>query len=214
MEKLKDNKKLLIGICVAIVVILVAIICAVVAKPSYKKQIKEFTAAMEDGDKMKKFAEKYVNYRAWYAMEKLDEDENLDTKDSKAVKKAFEKAYKNAKKSDYESDETKDRVNTMLSMYTLYTAMAGEDKKDIKFEVKDIGKLENGEENYSYMKQATFTMKITAGGESNESKWKALFYKGKFVLAMPDEETDTDSGDEYDFDSGDYDVDTEWDYEE
>ena len=214
MEKLKENKKLLIGICVAIVVILVAIICAVVAKPSYKKQIKEFATAMDDSDKMEKFAEKYVNYRAWYAMKKLDEDKDLDTKDSKAVKKAFEKAYKEAKKSDYESDEIKDEINNMLSMYTLYTSMTGENKKDMKIEVKDIGKLRDGEDSYSYMKQATFTMKITVGDESNEIKWRALFYKGKFVIALPDDDTESSSDDEYDFDSDDYNADTELEYEE
>ena len=166
---------------------------------------------MEDSDKMEKCVEEKVNLRAWYALNKIEEDENLDFEDEKAVKKAFEKAYKEAKKSDYESDENKENTKMFFGMLTMYTAMAGD---DVKVEVKDIGKLKDGEDDFKFLKQAEFTLKLTAGDDSTEGKWRALFYKDKIIMAGPvDDESSSDDDYDYDYDF-DNDTEVDWDYEE
>lgn len=208
MENLKANKKLLICICVLVVIAIVAIVFFVVNKSAYKKQIKDFAAAMEDSEKMEKFVDENVNYRAWYALSKLEEDENLDMEDEKAVKKAFEKAYKDAKKSDYESDEVKDNAKMLFGLLTMYTSRSGD---DVKVEVKDIGKLKEGED-FKFLQQAEFKMKITAGEDSTESEWRALFYKGKMVMVGPVDDNSSDDFNEDDY-NYDYDFDTEYDWE-
>ena len=164
---------------------------------------------MENTEKMEKFAEEKVNLRAWYAMGKVDEDENLDFEDNEAVKKAFEKAYKEAKKSDYESDENKKDVKNFFGMITMYASMAGD---NVKTEVKDIGKLKDGEDTFKFLKQAEFTLKITAGDNSTEGKWIAYFYEDKLVMASPVEDESSRDAEDYDFESSDTEVD--WDYEE
>ena len=212
MENTKSNKKLLIVICAIIVIAIVAIICVVVVTNSaYKNQIKELATVMTDTEKMEKFVDEKVNLRAWYALNKIEEDENLDFNDEKAVKNAFEKVYKEAKKSDYESDENKNNVKNFFGMLTMFTSMTGD---NAKIEVKDIGKLKDAEDDLKFLKQAEFTLKITAGDNSTEGKWRALFYKNKLIMAAPVDEGN--SNEDYDYES-DYegdDTEVDWEYEE
>ena len=173
----KSNKKILIAIVAVVVIAVVAVVLFVALKPSYKSQIKAFGKAMTDSEKMEEFVEKKVNLIALYAIEKLEEHDDLDTGDEDAVKKAFEEEYKKAKKSDYEGKEFVDEVKTIYAFMTALTA--GDD--DVKVEVKDIGKLEDYDE-YSFLKKAKFTLKLSKDDESEDVELIALFYKGKIVM--------------------------------
>ena len=102
MEKIKANKKM---VAIAGIVILAIIIIAIIASQvggSYKKTIKNFAKAMSDESKMEKFVDKNVNLRAIYALNKVEDKDN--------VSEEFKKAYKKAKKSDYMSDDNKENA--------------------------------------------------------------------------------------------------------
>ena len=63
-EKLMANKNLIIGL-VAVVIVAVVILCvSMFAKPSYKKQIKNWAKACESEEKMEKYVKKTANLRA------------------------------------------------------------------------------------------------------------------------------------------------------
>lgn len=173
----KNNKAMIIGIVAVIAVIAIVAICALLLKPSYKGQIKDFVASMSDEEKMDKFVEKKVNLRALYAMEQMEKDENLNFDDEKAVEKAFKKEYKNAKKADYEKKEYVDSVKSLYKMMTQLTAASDE----VKIKVKDIGKLETYDELKMFQK-ADFTIEVSSGENSQEVKLYGIFYKNKLVL--------------------------------
>lgn len=176
MEKLKQNKKLIIIAAVVIVLAIVAIVCAVVfSKPSYKKQISKFEEALKSEENMEKYLDKYADYRAIYAEEKLF-DADVDKDDAKAVEKAFKSEYKKAKKKDYKDDEfvnnVKDQYKTFTSIATYY--------EGTEITVKDIGKAEKFEECPCF-KEVNFTLEMKYNDNSQEVEMSALFYKGKFV---------------------------------
>ncbi|MGN1330883.1 MAG: hypothetical protein ACI4VN_06115 [Clostridia bacterium] len=170
-EKLMAHKNLIIGLIFVIVVALVIVVVANVAKPSYKKQIKQFAEACQSEEKMEKYVKKYVNLRAYYAMNEAEEPED------------FEKEYKNAKKKDYTDSEFIDEVVEAFSEYVI---------EDEEIKISDIEKLENvtdddgllGETlaDIKGMKVAKCTMK----SEDQEVDCYAYFYKGKILFIMPD----------------------------
>ena len=207
MENSKSSKKLLIGICVAVVVVIIAL-CAIFVKPSYKSQIKSFGKALGDSKKMEKFVDKNIDFRAIYAMEKVNEREDLDGSDKDAVEKAFKEEYKKAKKSEYKSE---DNVKEVKETFTgISKELAGD---DTTVEIKDIGKLEK-DEDFPFFEDAKFTLKVKKGDEEQELKLYAMFYKKKFVMINID--SDSFETDDYDYseDDYDYDYDSEEDIEE
>ena len=104
-EKLMANKNLIIGL-VAVVIVAVVILCvSMFAKPSYKKQIKNWAKACESEEKMEKYVKKTANLRALYATFELMSDSDNWTKEADEIQEAFEKEYKDAKKKDYTDDE-------------------------------------------------------------------------------------------------------------
>lgn len=165
------HKNLIMGLAFVIIVALVILIVAIVAKPSYKKQIKQFAEACQSEEKMEKYVKKYVNLRAYYAMDQADEPED------------FEKEYKNAKKKDYTDSEFIDEVVDAFSEYVT---------EDAEFEISDIEKLKKvtdddgllGETfaDIKGMKVAKCTMKA----EGEKIGCYAYFYKGKILFIMPD----------------------------
>ena len=179
----KNNKAMIIGIVAVIAVIAIVAVCALLLKPSYKGQIKDFVEAMSSEEKMDKFVEKKVNLRALYAMEQVEKEENLDTDDEKAMEKAFTKAYKNAKKADYEKTEYVDSVKSLYKMMTQLTAASD----GVKIKVKDIGKLKTFDE-FKLFKKADFTIEVSADGNSQDVKLYGVFYKNKLVLFGADSE--------------------------
>ena len=198
MENSKSSKKLLIGICVAVVVVIIAL-CAIFVKPSYKSQIKSFGKALGDSKKMEKFVDKNIDFRAIYAMEKVNEREDLDGSDKDAVEKAFKEEYKKAKKSDYKSE---DNVKEVKETFTgISKELAGD---DTTIEIKDIGKLEK-DEDFPFFEDAKFTLKVKKGDKEQELKLYAMFYKKKIVLINIDSDsfnTDDDySEDDYSYDN-------------
>ena len=116
----KNNKAMIIGIVAVIAVIAIVAVCALLLKPSYKGQIKDFVEAMSSEEKMDKFVEKKVNLRALYAMEQVEKEENLDTDDEKAMEKAFTKAYKNAKKADFTIEVSADGNSQDVKLYGVF----------------------------------------------------------------------------------------------
>lgn len=97
-EKLMANKNLIIGL-VAVVIVAVVILCvSMFAKPSYKKQIKNWAKACESEEKMEKYVKKTANLRALYATFELMSDSDNWTKEADEIQEAFEKEYKDAKK--------------------------------------------------------------------------------------------------------------------
>ena len=212
MENSKSSKKLLIGICVAVVVIIIAL-CAIFVKPSYKSQIKSFGKALSDSKKMEKFVDKNIDLRAIYAMNKVSERDGINMSDKDAVEKAFKEEYKNAKKSDYKSeDAVKDVKETFTGISKEFSG------DDTTVEIKDIGKLEK-DEDYPFFEDAKFTLKVKKGDEEQELKLYAMFYKKKFVMINIDESAfnteDYDyNEDDYDYSEDDYDYDIEEEEEE
>lgn len=174
MEKIKANKKM---VAIAGIVILAIIIIAIIASQvggSYKKTIKNFAKAMSDESKMEKFVDKNVNLRAIYALNKVEDKDN--------VSEEFKKAYKKAKKSDYMSDDNKEHA------YEFFKLFVNSDDEEIT--IKEIGKLENTDElnvldqkiEIKGLKKATVTLEQ----EGNEIDADAYFYKGKLFILMPD----------------------------
>ena len=212
MENSKSSKKLLIGICVAVVVIIIAL-CAIFVKPSYKSQIKSFGKALSDSKKMEKFVDKNIDLRAIYAMNKVSERDGINMSDKDAVEKAFKEEYKNAKKSDYKSeDAVKDVKETFTGISKEFSG------DDTTVEIKDIGKLEK-DEDYPFFEDAKFTLKVKKGDEEQELKLYAMFYKKKFVMINIDESAfnteDYDyNEDDYNYSEDDYDYDIEEEEEE
>ena len=197
MENSKSSKKLLIGICVAVVVIIIAL-CAIFVKPSYKSQIKSFGKALSDSKKMEKFVDKNIDLRAIYAMNKVSERDGINMSDKDAVEKAFKEEYKNAKKSDYKSeDAVKDVKETFTGISKEFSG------DDTTVEIKDIGKLEK-DENYPFFEDAKFTLKVKKGDEEQELKLYAMFYKKKFVMINIDESAF--NTEDYDYNEDDYDI--------
>ena len=155
----KSNKKILIAIVAVVVIAVVAVVLFVALKPSYKSQIKAFGKAMTDSEKMEEFVEKKVNLRALYAIEKLEEHDDLDTGDEDAVKKAFEEEYKKAKKSDYEGKEFVDDSLNILEEPVLidsYSVIVDKSNKDL---LKTINKVikrmkKNGDIDKSLLKHS------------------------------------------------------------
>lgn len=204
MENSKSSKKLLIGICVAVVVVIIAL-CAIFVKPSYKSQIKSFGKALGDSKKMEKFVDKNIDFRAIYAMQKVSEREGIDMSDKDAVEKAFKEEYKKAKKSDYKSE---DNVKEVKETFTsISDELAGD---DTTIEIKDIGKLEK-DKDYPFFEDAKFTLKVKKGDEEQELKLYAMFYKKKFVMINID--SDSYSNEDYDYSEDEYDYDSEDDIE-
>lgn len=170
-EKIMAHKNLIMGLVFVIIVALVILIVAIVAKPSYKKQIKQFSEACQSEEKMEEYVKKYVNLRAYYAMDEADEPED------------FEKEYKDAKKKDYTDSEFIDKVVKAFSEYVI---------EDAEIEISDIGKLKKVTDDDGLlgkffadikgMKVAKCTMKA----EDEELDCYAYFYKGKILLIMPD----------------------------
>lgn len=184
MEKLKD-KKTLIAICAVVAVIIVAIILvAVFKKPSYKKQITGFVNGMNDSEQMEKFVDKYVDFRAIYAMEKVSDDKDVDQDNEEELTKAYKKAYKEAKKDDYEAEDFQKEVKELYSLMASYKDMMGE---DASIELKEVGKAEDYKDMTAF-KQVPFTITLKTGDNSEDMKFMGLFYKNKFVLANPVEE--------------------------
>ena len=200
MENSKSSKKLLIGICVAVVVIIIAL-CAIFVKPSYKSQIKSFGKALSDSKKMEKFVDKNIDLRAIYAMNKVSERDGINMSDKDAVEKAFKEEYKNAKKSDYKSeDAVKDVKETFTGISKEFSG------DDTTVEIKDIGKLEK-DEDYPFFEDAKFTLKVKKGDEEQELKLYAMFYKKKFVMINIDESAF--NTEDYDYNEDDYDIEEE-----
>lgn len=170
-EKLKANKNLIIGL-VAVVVVAVIILCVgLFAKPSYKKQIKEFAKACASEEKMEKFVKKNVNLRAYYAMQESDEPKDMDAE------------YKKAKSKDYKNDEFVDKVVEAFKSYA-------EGETEIK--VKDIGKMKKTSSDDGLLGKTLSdvkdmkTVKFKMEAEGEEVDCYAFFYKGKILMVMPD----------------------------
>lgn len=170
-EKLKANKNLIIGLVAVVVVALIIVGVALFAKPSYKKQIKEFAKACENADKMEKFVKKNVNLRAYYAMQESEEPKDMDAE------------YKKAKSKDYKDDEFVKKVVEAFKTYA---------EGETKIKVKEIGKMKKtssddgllGKTLSEVKDMKTVKFKMEADGE--EADCYAFFYKGKILMVMPD----------------------------
>ena len=186
MEK-TNNKKVIIAICAVVAVIILAVVLALVLKkPSYKKQINLFVEGMNDSEQMEKFVDKYVDFRALYAMEKIEKDEDIDGKDEAEVRKAFEKAYKEAKKEDYTKDDFKKEVKDLYKMYAAYKDMMGE---GATIELKEVGKAEEYKEMKAF-KQVPFKITVKSGDNSEDLDLLAVFYKNKFILVSSESDSE------------------------
>ncbi len=176
-EKLMAHKNLIIGIVAVIIVAIVIALVANIAKPSYKKQIKDWAKACESEEKMEKYVKKNVNLRALYAtMELMKDTDNWD-KDEDEIKEAFEKEYKEAKKKDYEDSEFIEDVTSQ------FMSVAEE-----KGKVTKVEKLEKDEDAPKGSKTAEFTVEF----DGKEFEGKASFYKGKIVSIYASESSDED----------------------
>lgn len=168
MEKLKENKKLILIIVAVLVVAVVAAVLVNVFGGSYKSTIKAFEKASTSEKKMEKFVDKNVNLRAFYAMDEAEKPED------------FEKEYKKAKKKDYTSDDVKDGA------YEFYKMFVSEDEP---MKVKEIGKLEKtdklemlgAEVEMKGLKRAEITLEM----EGKDVDAYAYFYDGKLFILMP-----------------------------
>ena len=194
MEDKKSNLKIIIAI-IAVVAVIAA--CAGVfffSNGNYKTAVKNFSKAIEDTDNVDKLVEKSMDVKAMYALTKVAEDKDIDFDDDKEVEKAFKKEYKEAKKDDYEDlqDDMKEAVKMYAEFYK-------------KLEVKEIGKLEEADEEDGpkFMKTAKVTFKNDDG---DEVKFTFLFYKNKIVSFNPEYE---ESDDDYEYDDDDYEYDDE-----
>lgn len=167
-EKLMANKNLIIGL-VAVVVVAVIIVCvSMFAKPSYKKQIKNWAKACESEEKMEKYVKKTANLRALYATFELMSDADNWTKEADEIQEAFEKEYKDAKKKDYTDD---DFIEDATKMFYV------EDYKGIK--ITKIGKLEEDDDDDSL--KGSKTAEVEAEVDDEKYEGTASFYKGKIV---------------------------------
>jgi len=174
-EKLMAHKNLIIGIVAVIIVAIVIAVVANVAKPSYKKQIKDWAKACESEEKMEKYVKKNVNLRALYATIELMKDEENWDKDEDEIKEAFEKEYKEAEKKDYEDSEF---IENIVDQF-----MNGEEEKG---KVTDIEKLEKDDDGPKGTKETEFTVEF----DGKEYEGKASFYKGKIVSISASKESE------------------------
>ena len=173
-EKLMANKNLIIGL-VAVVIVAVVILCvSMFAKPSYKKQIKNWAKACESEEKMEKYVKKTANLRALYATFELMSDSDNWTKEADEIQEAFEKEYKDAKKKDYTDDEFVEDATKMFYV---------EDYEGIK--ITKIGKLEKDDDDDRL--KGSKKAEIEAEVDDQKYEGTASFYKGKIVSISLDE---------------------------
>lgn len=174
----KNKKSIIIGVIAVIAIVLVAVGAFFITKPSYERNLKKFGEALESGESrdFKKYAKKYMNLRAIYAMNECDGD--MDK---------FEEEYKKAKKKDYENNEDIDKT-----IESLFESFEG---GDIKVKISDVKKAKDTTEDDGYigklladikgMKTVVFNMEIEIDGEKDDTDCYAFFYKGKLVTFMP-----------------------------
>lgn len=173
MEKLKENKKIIIGIIAILAVVAVIALVVIFVKPSYKAQIKKFDKACESEEKMEKFIKNNLNLRGLYALKKAEKPED------------FEEEYKKAKKKDYTDKEFMDDIK---SAYMTFTNLSKVEIKDIQKlkDAKDMGKAyEDSFGKIKGMKIARCTLKANFEGQTEEQEIDAIFYKGKLLVISP-----------------------------
>lgn len=164
------NKNLLIGL---IMVVIVAVIIAVVGISNkektvdYKEQIKEFGKACASDEKMEEYVNKYVNLRAYYAMQNSSSPDKVDSQ------------YKLATKDQYESASF---VNKVLSLFKMYSTLKTE------LNITDIGEMEDVTsadkdilQEFAEVKNLT-KAKFTIENEGQTAELYAIFYKGKMLM--------------------------------
>ena len=160
---LKDNKKNLIkvGVAIVVVILLIVILSTIFsAKPKkYEDKIKTFTKALTSESKMKDAIDKLVDLRGAAAFQEAD----LDYED-------LNKEYKKMKK---DADE----VDDMEKAFKAYAKYA----EDYKVSVSKIGKPKQNKKNKKvYTVSATLKLE-TSYGSTDEQSVKFVFYKGKII---------------------------------
>lgn len=165
LDIIKNNKKNLIKVAVALVavIIVIAVLSTIFsAKPKkYEEKIKTFTKALSSESKMKDAIEKYVDLRGAAAFQEAD----LDYKD---LKKEYKKMKKDA-----------DEVDDMEKALKAY-AKESEDS-DVSVSVSKIGKPKQNSKNKKiYTVSATMSLKSSYGSIADQSV-RFVFYKGKII---------------------------------
>ena len=158
LGKLKEHKKSLIIVAVALVVLIVLItIISNANKPKkYEDKIKTLAKALSSESKMKTAISKTIDTRASAAWIEAD----LKAKD-------FNKEYKSMKK---DSDEVEDLEKALKKF--------AENSESLEREYK-ISKIKKPVKNSDNGKIYTCSAKMTAGSEENDVK--IVFYKGKII---------------------------------
>ena len=189
------KKGIIIGVCCACVVVLLIILVAVLSGgKSPKATAKNLGKALESKEKLEKFAEKNIDFKALVALNKvmnnLDYSELMDSSEeevNKKISEEFKKEYKDASKDDVK--DMKEKVKESI----------GEEAVEKKLKVKEIGELETEDDMKEFQ-----SMKVTYEDEDGkEYKFNLSFYKKKLVTFSQDSSYDFDQDFSYDADDAD-----------
>ena len=166
---IKEHKKIVIGVVVAIVAIIVlANIISNSGKPSkYEDKIKTVTKALSSESKMKKALGDVIDVKGAAAWQEADQKAG-----------DFKKEYKDLKK---DSDEIEDMEDALKAF--------AESNEDNEFKVKGIKEpKKNSKNNKIYTVAANFV--VENFGIEDEIPVKFVFYKGK-IIDIIQKNTDT-----------------------
>ena len=160
------GKKKLLCILAIVVIVAVVAVAFVLNHRSYKGVAKDFAKAVKSEDDMEKFVEKNFDAKAYYVIEMMGKDSDLDKDDQAELKKYFNKEYRKAKKSDYE--DSQEQLIEAMKHYV----------SDGKLKFKSADDPEDVED-FKLLKK----VKVTFEDEDDEEvSYEFYFYKKKLVL--------------------------------
>ena len=179
------KKGIIIGVCCACVVVLLVVLIAVLTGGKSPKAVaKNLGKALESKEKLEKFVDKNIDFKALVALNKVSS--NIDYSElmgasedeiNKKMSEEFKKQYKEVSKDDVK--DIKEKVKDSIE----------NDVVDKKLKVKEIGDLET--EEGDGMKDFQ-SMKVTYEDEDGkEYKYNLSFYKKKLVTYSEDVSYDT-----------------------
>lgn len=160
------DKKKLLCIFSLVVIVVIVVVAFVLNHRSYKGVAKDFAKAVKSEDDMEKFVEKNFDARAYYVIEMMGKDSDLNKDDQAELKKYFNKEYRKAKKSDYE--DSQEQLTEAMKHFV----------SDDKLKFKSANDPEEVED-FKLLKK----VKVTFEDEDDkEVSYDFYFYKKKLVL--------------------------------
>ena len=191
-EDTKRLKKCIIIICVIVIIIAIIVYAVnkgensnnikednaqeeITEKLEYDAEgtIKEWTNALSSKEDMENFIKKNLNYSAWYIWTSMEEGQKEEN---------FEAIYDTLKKDDSDEDIITNVSEKMLSEF--WNEEYSEYNSPELKKIEKVGKYES----FKVFDKIDFTISYLAGhGVRNEKSLAAIFYRGKIIKVISNE---------------------------